>query len=71
MPSCIAMMNPELDAFLLLFLVVSERDEEATRQALREVALNFERKVAHKIAHLVERSLDGAGRLWLSRLAIS
>lgn len=63
-------MTAELDAFLLLFLVVTERDEEATRQALREVALSFERKKAHKIAHLVERSLDGGGRLWLSRLAI-
>jgi hypothetical protein len=63
-------MTAELDAFLLLYLVITERDEEATRQALREVALSFERKTAHKIAHLVERSLDGTGRLWLSRLAI-
>lgn len=61
-------MPDDLRAFLLLHATVAARDEEATRQALRDVALSFDTATAHKVAGILERSISGGGRLWLSRL---
>jgi hypothetical protein len=62
-------MPPDLRAFLTLHATVGARDEEATRQVLRDVALNLERKTAHKIVTMLERSISVGARVWLQRLA--
>jgi hypothetical protein len=62
-------MPLELRAFLTLHATVGARDEEATRQVLRDVALNLERKTAHKIVTMLERSISVGARVWLQGLA--
>ena len=62
-------MPLDLRAFLTLHATVGARDEEATRQVLRDVALNLERKTAHKIVTMLERSISVSARVWLQRLA--
>ncbi|NBT76294.1 MAG: hypothetical protein EBT15_10075 [Betaproteobacteria bacterium] len=62
-------MPLDLRAFLTLHATVGARDEEATRQVLRDVALNLERKTAHKIVTMLERSISVGARVWLQRLA--
>ena len=62
-------MPLDLRAFLTLHATVGARDEEATRQALRDVALNLERKTAHKIVLMLERSISVGARVWLQGLA--
>jgi hypothetical protein len=52
-----------------LHATVGARDEEATRQVLRDVALNLERKTAHKIVTMLERSISVGARVWLQGLA--
>ncbi len=64
-----ASLPDDLRAFLLLHATVAARDEDATRQVLRDVALNMDRATAHKVVGILERSISGGGRLWLSRLA--
>lgn len=59
----------DLRAFLLLHACVSARDEDATRQALRDVALSLPQGQAHKVVSVLHSSISGGGRLWLSRLA--
>jgi hypothetical protein len=59
---------PDLAAFLLCHAAVSARDEEITRQALRQVATEMSASTGHKVAGTLHRSISGAGRLWLSRL---
>lgn len=58
----------DLAAFLLLHAAVSARDEEVTRQALRQVATEMPTTTGHKVASTLHRSISGGGRLWLSRL---
>jgi hypothetical protein len=62
-------MPLDLRAFLTLHATVGARDEEATRQVLRDVALNLERKTAHKIVTMLERSISVGARVWLQGLA--
>ena len=60
---------PDLTAFLLLHAAVSARDEDVTRQALRQVATEMPTATGHKVATVLHKSISGSGRLWLSRLA--
>jgi len=62
-------LPPDLRSFLLCHACVSARDEDATRQALRDAALNLPQGQAHKVASVLHASISGGGRLWLSRLA--
>jgi hypothetical protein len=62
-------MPPDLRAFLTLHATVSARDEEATRQLLRDVALTMERRTAHKVVGMLERSIGVGARVWLQKLA--
>ncbi len=59
----------DLAAFLLAHACVSARDEDATRQALREAAVSLPDAQAHKVATVLHSTISGGGRLWLSRLA--
>ena len=59
----------DLAAFLLCHACVSARDEDATRQALRNAATELPEAQAHKVAQLLHGSISGGGRLWLSRMA--
>ena len=59
----------DLRSFLLCHACVSARDEEATRQALRDAATTLRESEAHKVVSVLDRSISGGGRLWLSRLA--
>jgi len=62
-------MPPDLRAFLTLHATVSARDEEATRQVLRDVALTMERRNSHKVVGMLERSISIGARVWLQKLA--
>jgi hypothetical protein len=62
-------LPPDLRSFLLLHACVSARDEDATRQALRDAAVSLPQGQAHKVASVLHASISGGGRLWLSRLA--
>ncbi len=62
-------MPPDLRAFLTLHATVGARDEEATRQVLRDVALNLPQRTAHKVVSMLERSIGVGARVWLKRLA--
>ena len=62
-------MPLDLRAFLTLHATVGARDEEATRQVLRDVALNLERRTAHKVVSMLERSISVGARVWLQGLA--
>jgi len=62
-------MPPDLRAFLTLHATVCARDEEATRQVLRDVALNLPQRTAHKVVSMLERSIGVGARVWLQRLA--
>ena len=62
-------MDPSLQCFLLLTATVAARDEDATRQVLRDAALQLEPRQAHKVVDLLQRSITGGGRAWLRRLA--
>ena len=62
-------MPPDLRAFLTLHATVSARDEEATRQVLRDVATTLPVKVGHKVVAMLERAINTSARVWLQRLA--
>jgi len=62
-------MPLDLRAFLALHATVGARDEDATRQVLRDVALNLERRTAHKVVAMLERSIGVGARVWLQGLA--
>lgn len=62
-------LPPDLRSFLLCHVCVSARDEDATRQALRDAAVSLPQAQAHKVASVLHASISGGGRLWLSRLA--
>jgi len=62
-------LNHDLRAFLLCHAAVSARDEDATRQALRDAATTLPDAQAHKVASVLHASISGGGRLWLSRMA--
>ena len=62
-------MPADLRSFLLAHACVSARDEDATRQALRDAAVSLPQGQAHKVASVLHASISGGGRLWLSRLA--
>ena len=62
-------MPLDLRAFLTLHATVGARDEEATRQVLRDVALNLPDKTGDKICSMLERSIGTGARVWLQRLA--
>lgn len=64
-----ALMPPDLRAFLTLHATVSARDEEATRQVLRDVATTLPVKVGHKVVTMLERAISTSARVWLQRLA--
>lgn len=64
-----AVLPPDLRSFLLLHASVSARDEDVTRQALRDAAENLPDGQAHKVASVLHASISGGGRLWLSRMA--
>jgi hypothetical protein len=64
-----APLPPDLQAFLLLHACVSARDEDATRQALRDAAVSLPQGQAHKVVSVLHSSISGGGRLWLSRMA--
>jgi hypothetical protein len=69
MPNHNTALPQDLQAFLLLHASVSARDEDATRQALRDAAVNLPQGQAHKVASVLHASISGGGRLWLSRMA--
>jgi len=58
-----------LVSYLMAHACVSARDEDATRQVLRDAALNLPQSESHKVASLLSTTISGPGRLWLSRLA--
>lgn len=62
-------MPPDLRAFLTLHATVSARDEEATRQVLRDVATTLPVKVGHKVVAMLELAINISARVWLQRLA--
>jgi|688.fasta_scaffold1089454_2 hypothetical protein len=62
-------MPPELRAFLTLRATVRARDEEATRQVLREVALTMPPRSGHKVVTMLQRSISLSARVWLQKLA--
>ena len=62
-------MPLDLRAFLTLHATVGARDEEATRQVLRDVALNLPVKTGDKICSMLHRSIGTGARVWLQRLA--
>lgn len=62
-------MEPGLMALLTLHVAVMGRDEEATRQALRHIALEMDEREAHRIVQVLQATLDDQGRGWLMRLA--
>jgi hypothetical protein len=62
-------MPPDLRAFLTLHATVGAREEEATRQVLRDVALNLPAKAGHKVVMMLQRSISVSARVWLLRLA--
>jgi hypothetical protein len=62
-------MPPDLRAFLTLHATVGAKDEEATRQVLRDVALNQPERSAHKVVSMLQRSIGIGARVWLQKLA--
>jgi hypothetical protein len=62
-------MPLDLRAFLTLHATVGARDEEATRQVLRDVALTLPAKAGDRICMMLERSISLSARVWLQRLA--
>lgn len=64
-----APMPPELRAFLTLHATVGARDEEATRQVLREVAVAMPPRSGHKVVTMLQRSIGMGARVWLQKLA--
>lgn len=62
-------MPPELRAFLTLHATVGAKDEEATRQVLREVALTMPPRSGHKVVAMLRRSISIGARVWLQKLA--
>ena len=64
-----APMPPELRAFLTLHATVGARDEEATRQVLREVAIGMPPRSGHKVVTMLQRSISIGARVWLQKLA--
>jgi hypothetical protein len=68
-PATDAPMPPELRAFLTLRATVGARDEEATRQVLREVAVAMPPRSGHKIITMLQRSISLSARVWLQKLA--
>lgn len=62
-------MRPLTEAFLVLYTTILLRDEEATRQALRWIAITLSDKDAHRTVELVHRSITSGARQWLRRLA--
>jgi len=62
-------MPLDLRAFLTLHATVGARDEEATRQVLRDVALTLPAKAGDRICTMLERSISLSARVWLQRLA--
>ena len=64
-----SLMPPDLRAFLTLHATVSARDEEATRQVLRDVATTLPVKAGHKVVAMLERAINTSARVWLQRLA--
>jgi len=62
-------MPVDLRAFLTLHATVGARDEEATRQVLRDVALTLPQRTAHKVIGMLERSISVSARVWLQGLA--
>jgi hypothetical protein len=68
-PATATPMPPELRAFLTLHAAVGARDEEATRQLLRTVALEMPQRSGHKIVAMIERSISIGARVWLKKLA--
>jgi hypothetical protein len=69
MPATAAPMPPELRAFLTLHATVGARDEEATRQVLREVAVAMPSRSGHKVVTMLQRSISMGARVWLQKLA--
>lgn len=61
-------MEPGLLALLTLHVAVLGRDEEATRQGLRHVALELDEREAHRVVQTLQATLDDQGRGWLMRL---
>ncbi len=61
-------MDPGLRSLLMLHVAVLGRDEEATRQSLRQAAAELEDREAHRVVQVLEASLDAHGRGWLMRL---
>jgi len=59
----------DLRSFLTAHACVSARDEDATRQVLRDAAVNLPQGQAHKVVSVLHASISGGGRLWLSRMA--
>ena len=61
-------MDPGLRSLLMLHVAVLGRDEEATRQGLRQAALELDEREAHRVVQVLHSSLDAQGRGWLMRL---
>jgi hypothetical protein len=62
-------MPPDLRAFLTLHACVSARDEDATRQVLRDVATTLPVKVGHKVVTMLQGAINTSARVWLQKLA--
>ena len=62
-------LDPCLEAFLMLHATVSLRDEEAMRQALRHTANELEDRDAHQVVDLLNRTINPNDRRFLQSLA--
>lgn len=61
-------VDPGLLYLLSLHVTVLGRDEDATRQCLRRVALELEEAEGHRVVQTLQATLDAHGRGWLMRL---
>ena len=62
-------MDESLRLLLVLCLAVNDREEEAVRQGLREVATLLSDREGSRVARVLYGSLDAAGKGWLARIA--
>lgn len=57
-----------LRSFLMLHMCIAARDDEATRQALREVAETMDDTAGHRIVNTLRQTLPPDGQRWLASL---
>lgn len=62
-------MEPSLRLLLALHVAAEDREEEALRQGLREVATMLPEREGDRVARALYASLDANGRGWLAKVA--